>query len=84
MGWYGHGTSGNLEHVIAGVSMRFINTQPQDIDAGIAQALADMAECIGSDRAYFVSTGAEPRLHVWCKPACVPKTLSEFLYDRIG
>src|SRR5258705_10959988 len=57
-----------FEHVIAGISMRFINAQPQNIDAGIAQAFADMAECIGSDRAFFVSTGAEPRLHVWYKP----------------
>ena len=47
-----------FEHVIAGISMRFINAQPHNIDAGIAQALADMAECIGSDRAYFVSSGA--------------------------
>lgn len=64
-----------FEHVIAGISMRFINAQPHNIDAGIAQALADMAECIGSDRAYFVSTGAEPRLHVWCKPGigCSPE-----------
>jgi signal transduction histidine kinase len=57
-----------FEHVIAGISMRFINAQPQNIDAGIAQALADMAQCIGSDRAYFVSSGATPRQHVWCKP----------------
>ena len=57
-----------FEHVIAGISMRFINAQPQTIDAGIAQALADMAECIGCDRAYFVSSGAAPRQHVWCKP----------------
>jgi signal transduction histidine kinase/CheY-like chemotaxis protein len=57
-----------FEHVIAGVSMRFINAQPQNIDAAIEQALADMAECIGSDRAYFVLGGAAPRLHVWCKP----------------
>jgi signal transduction histidine kinase/CheY-like chemotaxis protein len=56
-----------FEHVIAGVSMRFINAQPQSIDATIEQALADMAECIGSDRAYFVLGGAAPRLHVWCK-----------------
>ena len=63
-----------FEHVIAGISMRFINAQPHNIDAGIAQALADMAECIGCDRAYFVSTGAAPRLHVWCKPGigCSP------------
>ena len=57
-----------FEHVIAGISMRFINTQPQTIDAGIAQALADMAECIGCDRAYFVSSGAAPRHHVWSRP----------------
>jgi signal transduction histidine kinase len=57
-----------FEHVIAGISMRFINAQPHNIDAGIAQALADMAACIGCDRAYFVSSGAAPRQHVWCKP----------------
>src|SRR5258705_2558797 len=57
-----------FEHVIAGISMRFINAQPHNIDAGIAQALADMSECIGCDRAYFLSSGAAPRQHVWCKP----------------
>jgi signal transduction histidine kinase len=56
-----------FEHIIAGVSMRFINAQPRNIDAEIERALADMAECIGSDRAYFVSSGAASRLHVWCK-----------------
>ena len=57
-----------FEHVIAGISMRFINAQPQTVDAGIAQALADMSECIGCDRAYFLSSGAAPRQHVWCRP----------------
>jgi hypothetical protein len=47
--------------------MRFINAQPHNIDAGIAQALADLAECIGCDRAYFVSNGAAPRQQVWYK-----------------
>ncbi len=56
-----------FEHVIAGISMRFINVQPQNIDAEIERALADMARCIGSDRAYFVMGGAAPRAHVWCK-----------------
>lgn len=55
-----------FEHVIAGISMRFINVQPQNIDAEIERALADMAGCIGSDRAYFMLAGAAPRLHVWC------------------
>jgi len=57
-----------FEHVIAGISMRFINAQPQHLDAEVERALADMAECIGSDRAYFVSIGAVPRQHVWCRP----------------
>jgi signal transduction histidine kinase len=56
-----------FEHVIAGISMRFINMQPQNIDAEIERALADMARGIGSDRAYFVMGGAAPRLHVWRK-----------------
>jgi len=56
-----------FEHVIAGISMRFINAQPQQLGAAIDRALADMAECIGSDRAYFVLSGPTPRVHVWCK-----------------
>jgi signal transduction histidine kinase len=61
-----------FEHVIAGISMRFINAQPHNIDAEIDRALADMAECIGCDRAYFVLSGPEPRLHFWCKPGIKP------------
>jgi signal transduction histidine kinase/CheY-like chemotaxis protein len=56
-----------FEHVIAGISMRFINAPPQNIDAEIERALADMARCIGSDRAYFVTSGPAPRRHIWCK-----------------
>jgi hypothetical protein len=56
-----------FEHVIAGISMRFINAQPHNIDADIDRALADMAECVGSDRAYLVSWGAAPRSRVWSK-----------------
>jgi signal transduction histidine kinase len=57
-----------FEHLIARVSMRFINARPQDIGAEIDQAIADMAACIGSDRAYFVMSGRTRRLHLWCKP----------------
>jgi signal transduction histidine kinase len=56
-----------FEHVIAGISMRFISAQPENIDAEIERALADMAKCFGSDRAYFVLSGPTPRLHVWRK-----------------
>ena len=57
-----------LEHVIAGISMRFIDAQPQNIDAGIEQALADMAREIGPDRTYFVRSGPEARSYVWSRP----------------
>ena len=57
-----------LEHVIAGISMQFIDAQPQNIDAGIEQALADMAREIGPDRTYFVRSGPEARSYVWSRP----------------
>jgi signal transduction histidine kinase/CheY-like chemotaxis protein len=56
-----------FEHVIAGISMRFINAPPQNIAAEIDRALGDMAECVGSDRGYFVMSGPTPRVHAWCK-----------------
>jgi signal transduction histidine kinase/CheY-like chemotaxis protein len=61
-----------FEHVIAGISMRFISAAPQNIGAEIDRALADMAACIGSDRAYFAMSGPAPRLHLWCKPGMSP------------
>ena len=32
-------------------AMRFINTQAHDLDVNIDQALAEMAQCVGADRA---------------------------------
>jgi signal transduction histidine kinase len=61
-----------FEHVIAGISMRFINARPQDIGAEIQQALARMAACVGADRAYFVICGPSPQLHLWCRPGTGP------------
>ncbi|MDB5395917.1 MAG: integral rane sensor hybrid histidine kinase [Rhodospirillales bacterium] len=57
-----------FEHVIASVSMRFINAQPQKTGALIEQALADMAECVGADRAYFLLAGPSNRMHTWSGP----------------
>ena len=54
-----------FEHVISAISMRFINALPQDIDGEIDRAVAELAACIGSDRAYFVLSGPTPRLHLW-------------------
>jgi signal transduction histidine kinase len=56
-----------FEHVLAGISMRFINAPSQNIDPDIVRALADMVNCTGIDRAYFVLTGPVPRQHVWCR-----------------
>jgi len=46
-----------FEHVLANVSMRFINAQPQQTAALIEQALAEMAVCVGADRAYLIVPG---------------------------
>jgi signal transduction histidine kinase/CheY-like chemotaxis protein len=59
-----------FEHTLAGISMRFINAQPQTIGAEIDRALAELARCVGIDRVYFVKSGPEPRLHRWCRPGC--------------
>ena len=61
-----------FEHVIAGISMRFINVRPQNIDAEIDRTLAEMAMCIGADRAYFMVLGPKYRFHVWHEPGKLP------------
>jgi signal transduction histidine kinase len=61
-----------FEHLIAGISMRFINVRPQNIDAEIDRAIADLAAYMGSDRAYFVMSGPMTRLHLWHRPDLPP------------
>jgi signal transduction histidine kinase/CheY-like chemotaxis protein len=56
-----------FEHVIAGISMRFTDAEPRDIGGNIELALADMAECVGADRAYFVVCDHPARTHTWCR-----------------
>lgn len=60
-----------FEHVIAGISTRFINAQPQEIDAHVEQALAQMAECVGADRSYFLVAGTPNRVHAWHRPGMI-------------
>lgn len=57
-----------FEHIIARISMRFINAAPQELGGEIDGALADMCDFIGPDRAYFVMTGPVPRVRVWQRP----------------
>ena len=56
-----------FEHVIAGISMRFIDTPAENMGTGIDRALAEVGQCLGADRAYFIASGSVPRLHVWCR-----------------
>jgi signal transduction histidine kinase/ActR/RegA family two-component response regulator len=56
-----------FEHVMAGISMRFIDAEPQDIGAHIELALARMAACVGADRTYFLVRGPSPQIYTWCR-----------------
>jgi signal transduction histidine kinase len=57
-----------FEHIIAGISMRFINADAHNLVAEIDQALADICAFISPDRAYFVMTGPTPRVRLWQRP----------------
>jgi signal transduction histidine kinase len=61
-----------FEHVIAGISVRFINALPRNIDSEIDRAITDLGACIGSDRAYFVMSGPTPHLHLWYRGTLSP------------
>jgi signal transduction histidine kinase len=54
-----------FEHVIASASMRFVTAEPQETGALIEEALAEMAGCVGADRAYFILAGPAGRIHAW-------------------
>jgi signal transduction histidine kinase len=71
-----------FEHVIAGISTRFINLAQHEIATQIEQALEKLARLVGADRAYFVVRGAPQQSYQWCRdgmtfpagwPACVPE-----------
>jgi signal transduction histidine kinase len=61
-----------LEHVIARISMRFINARPQDLDAEIDQAMASLAAYSGADRVYLVMSCVSRPLRVWHQPGKSP------------
>lgn len=54
-----------FEHLIAGISTRFINSQPQEIGLHVENALGQLAHFIGADRAYFVVAGTPPVVYAW-------------------
>jgi signal transduction histidine kinase len=61
-----------IEHLIARISTRFINSCPHEITAHVERALGELATCIGADRAYLV-IGGKPapeygmQAYKWCR-----------------
>jgi signal transduction histidine kinase len=56
-----------IEHLIARISTRFINSRPHEITARVERALGELATCIGADRAYFVIEGKPAQAYTWCR-----------------
>ncbi|HEX4170990.1 MAG TPA: two-component system VirA-like sensor kinase [Acetobacteraceae bacterium] len=55
-----------FEHVLAAVSMSFVTARERDLDAALENALAEMALCLGAERAYVVlSGGPSARTYTW-------------------
>ncbi|MBR0816622.1 two-component system VirA-like sensor kinase [Bradyrhizobium liaoningense] len=57
-----------LEHMIADISMNFINATPQSVDLEIRRAIASFGTFAGSDRVYLVVSGVSTRSYVWQQP----------------
>ena len=57
-----------MEHLIAGISTRFISSRPHETDTLIEQALTELARFIAADRAYFLVSDGQARLCKWCGP----------------
>jgi signal transduction histidine kinase/CheY-like chemotaxis protein len=55
-----------LEHAIAGISTRLIDAKPDDLEARIEQALAELAELVKADRAYLAMPRTLIRMLLWC------------------
>jgi signal transduction histidine kinase len=71
-----------FEHVLAGISTRFINARTKAVGAHVEQALAELAACVGADRAYFVPNGTSVLRHAWTRtgigfPASWPDRVPE-------
>jgi signal transduction histidine kinase len=55
-----------FEHVLAGISMSFVTAREHDLDAALEHALAEMARCLGAERAYVMVSGSQSaRTYTW-------------------
>jgi len=56
-----------IERAIAAISTRFINSRPHEIGPLVQDALAEIAQWIGADRAYFVAATHSSKAYTWCR-----------------
>ena len=56
-----------FEHVIAGISTRFINSQHHEIAEHVESALEKLAGFVGADRAYFMVAGEPKQVYRWSR-----------------
>ncbi|WP_158807018.1 DAHL domain-containing protein [Beijerinckia sp. L45] len=54
-----------LEHKLAEISTRFINSRPDDVGRLIEQALGELAIEMNANRAYLILAGASRQIYVW-------------------
>jgi signal transduction histidine kinase len=54
-----------FEHLIAGISTRFIDSKPCELTAHVETALAELGDHLGADRAYLVLIGPPGRIFTW-------------------
>jgi signal transduction histidine kinase len=71
-----------FEHVIARISTRLINVRRRALGSHVVQALAELAESIGADRAYFIPADEALQRHTWSRnglafPASWPDRAAE-------
>jgi signal transduction histidine kinase/CheY-like chemotaxis protein len=55
----------DFEHVIAGISTRFITSRPDEVRYHIERALEELAAILSADRAYFVIEGDPVQVYQW-------------------
>lgn len=66
-----------LEKLIARISAGFINRTPEEVDAAIAEALREVGEAMGVDRAYLFLLSEDgstvSNTHEWCAQGIEPQ-----------
>jgi hypothetical protein len=57
----------SFEHRIAAISMRFINAGTNEMGQHVEHALAELADWVGADRAYFIAPGSPYQVYSWSR-----------------